>query len=351
MIDGIPSVIFEIATVADRYHLYFVMVGGAVRDGLLGDSSSSDFDFECGTNIQNLDEDIYRRGLTRFYQEILVTFAVKQESLLFGVERFFLKDGKTIEISPAREEFYGDRTCGHKDFSIKFLLQKNFEKSFLRRDFSINAIGIEFQYENQSFSRLQWVDPFNGRDDLSKKRLRICDGRTFFKDPVRFLRFLRFQLKWNFVVTFKNDIRKFSLRKLSFYHFKRESLKENFFIYYSYFIRTVKEYSLELSPELQRFENLMQSWRWRSKGSIKTIEEVFVLLLICNHLRREDFKNFEELCLLLSLKRKKGRELYNFFYCLQTERPQIIPWVLKNKKFLLDHSEGTLKNKILQILY
>ena len=65
-----------------------------------------------------------------------------------------------------------------------------------RRDFTINAIALSL---NRG-SRGLLIDPTNGLADLSDKELRATHSYTFYDDPARLLRLMRFRVRLGFTV-------------------------------------------------------------------------------------------------------------------------------------------------------
>ncbi|MYI99024.1 MAG: CCA tRNA nucleotidyltransferase, partial [Gemmatimonadetes bacterium] len=61
-------------------------------------------------------------------------------------------------------------------------------------DFTINAMAVSLN--GRSFGEL--VDPFEGRSDLRKKRVRILHDRSFIDDPTRLFRAVRFEQRLRF---------------------------------------------------------------------------------------------------------------------------------------------------------
>lgn len=148
-----------------------VMVGGCVRDSLLG-LSSKDIDLE----VYGLNYDQIVKALTRNHQINLVGQA-------FGI---VLVDG-TIDVSiPRRESKVG---IGHKGFSTESDPNMTPAEAALRRDFTVNAIALRFDGE--------FVDPFNGRADLEVGILRATSEK-FREDPLRVLRGMQFVSRFGF---------------------------------------------------------------------------------------------------------------------------------------------------------
>jgi tRNA nucleotidyltransferase (CCA-adding enzyme) len=65
-----------------------------------------------------------------------------------------------------------------------------------RRDFSINAMALEITPD--AFGT--FIDPYNGRDDLASRRVRILHERSFVDDPTRIFRCIRFAIRLGFAI-------------------------------------------------------------------------------------------------------------------------------------------------------
>ena len=66
----------------------------------------------------------------------------------------------------------------------------------LRRDFTVNAIAISLNRNNL----FEIVDYLGGQEDLSKKQLRILHKKSFYDDPSRIIRGLKFAVRLGFTL-------------------------------------------------------------------------------------------------------------------------------------------------------
>lgn len=136
------------------------LVGGAVRDALLG-RSSSDFDFA-----------------TRFDPTDLArTFAAQ-----IG--------GSWFMLDPQRRQSRVVAGQGLEQFSCDFspFRADSLKGDLQRRDFTINAMAMSLQ----PGGRLgPLFDPLNGQQDLQRRRLRCCSSEVLFEDPLRVLKGVR----------------------------------------------------------------------------------------------------------------------------------------------------------------
>lgn len=153
------------------HHITPIVVGGYVRDALLG-IHSKDIDIEL-YNMHSLEE----------LETILKPFGkLNLVGKSFGVIKLRLKELE-IDFSPPRIESKHAR--GHKGFEIHCDFTLDFATAAHRRDFTINAIGYNPQTK-------MLLDPYHGVDDLRNKRLRCVDEKTFIEDPLRPLRAVQF---------------------------------------------------------------------------------------------------------------------------------------------------------------
>lgn len=208
------SKIRDLCSFVETKGFYLCLVGGSVRDFLIERKLPFDLDFELRANIKKSLEEI-----DDLYQQMARTFSLEIEELPFHILRFSYS-GFSFEMAPARSERYEKnwQELGHKNFKAHIDTALNYKDSFQRRDFTINAIGVEWRA-----GQVKLVDPYDGMKDLQEKKLRPCSD-DFHKDPVRLLRALRFEQKLGF--TFVSE-QKFNLKSLSNFHFLSEFFKAN----------------------------------------------------------------------------------------------------------------------------
>ncbi len=144
-----------------------LMVGGGVRDGLLG-KSFKDIDLE----VFNLSPERLRSTLSRRFELDLV-------GLSFGVLKVRHFD---IDVSLPRRESKSGR--GHRAFEITAAPTLTIAEAAERRDFTVNAI-----YRDLLTGEL--IDPYGGVEDLQRKILRHVSPK-FKEDPLRVLRGMQF---------------------------------------------------------------------------------------------------------------------------------------------------------------
>ena len=216
----IPTELEEFSSILIGWGFRLTLVGGAVRDFALYGTLSNDLDFEV-RSIESINEDKWGSKFKDLSNRISSLDGSFVEVLRFNIIRVRYK-GIDLEISSPRVEVY-DQTkseFGHSDFSVSYSSNYSYKESFSRRDFTINSLGIEFGDE------LNFIDPFNGLKDIEDKTLDFIN-EDFFKDPVRFLRALRFKVSHKLELSraLKDDLVYFNLEKLSLHYFKQEGKK------------------------------------------------------------------------------------------------------------------------------
>lgn len=145
------------------------LVGGWVRDAMLG-GNCRDYDIE----VYDMEQDALIAILSKFGRCNLVGKA-------FGVIHLSMK-GESLDFSfPRTESKVG---YGHRGFVVKTDAKLSFREAALRRDFTINAMGMELP-------DLTLCDPYNGVEDLKAGLLRHV-GPAFAEDSLRILRGVQF---------------------------------------------------------------------------------------------------------------------------------------------------------------
>ena len=152
-----------LATLIQKKGGHFLIVGGAVRD-LLIEKTPHEIDAEVrGLSTEQLIDCLHPH------------FPTDQVGKSFGVLKL---KGLPVEIALPRTEI--KTGIGHKGFSVEVDPNLPFEQAASRRDFTINAIGLDPLNG-------QIEDPCNGEQDIRNKTLRHVSS-AFSEDPLRVLR-------------------------------------------------------------------------------------------------------------------------------------------------------------------
>lgn len=160
----------EIANIIKNEGGTLYLVGGAVRDSILG-KKVHDEDY-CVVGIDSkkfkeLFENVHTRG-----------------------KSFEVYDIEGKEFAMARRETKNG--IGHKEFEIEVGKHITIEEDLKRRDITINAIAKDVLTE-------EIIDPYNGKADLKKGIIRAT-SKAFIEDPLRVYRVARFAAMFEFKV-------------------------------------------------------------------------------------------------------------------------------------------------------
>ena len=190
-------IISKVAEAADQLGVKAFVVGGFVRDKLIG-RVCKDIDIVClGDAI----------ALANHVSTLLNPKPKVSWFKTFGTAHLCV-GGYDVEFVGARKESYLQHS--RNPIVESGSLQDDQE----RRDFTINALAFEAkQYEtnaesidslrpNDSLSHLDIIDPFNGIEDLHNGIIKtpLAPEKTFSDDPLRMLRAIRFATQLNFTI-------------------------------------------------------------------------------------------------------------------------------------------------------
>ena len=172
----------ETAPLAERFtaagwKLY--LVGGSVRDAILGRSVSTDLDFTTDARPDDIE------AVVRGWAD-----AVWDQGRRFGTIGL-KKGGRTYEITTHRAEAYVPDSR-----KPEVAYADAVEVDLSRRDFTVNAMALSLSAApgRSGPADAELIDPFGGIADLAASRLRtpLSPTESFTDDPLRMLRAARF---------------------------------------------------------------------------------------------------------------------------------------------------------------
>lgn len=170
----------KIGLAADRLGLDSYVIGGYVRDAILG-RECKDIDVVCiGSGIDLALEVAKEFDLPEHAVSVFKNFGTAMIKV----------DDWDLEFVGARKESY------NRDSRKPVVEEGTLEDDQNRRDFTINAMAVQL---NQAHWGLL-LDPFHGVDDLKAKIIRtpLAPGITFSDDPLRMMRAVRFAAQLGF---------------------------------------------------------------------------------------------------------------------------------------------------------
>ena len=200
----------KIAKAADELNVECYLIGGFVRDKIIG-RATKDADIVClGDGIE-----LAHKVAERFKPKPPVAFFKNFGTAQIKIAGFF-KEANDIPLFHDHEEetvisdietdtlafeieFVGARKESYNRNSRKPIVEPgSLEDDQNRRDFTINALAISLN--KKDFGKL--IDPFNGLDDISKQIIQtpLAPAETFSDDPLRMMRAIRFATQLNFTI-------------------------------------------------------------------------------------------------------------------------------------------------------
>jgi tRNA nucleotidyltransferase (CCA-adding enzyme) len=177
-IGRLARVLPSVQAVASAYEGVY-LVGGAVRDVLLGE--------------QSLDLDVMVEGdAITFARELAAELGVRsrphekfQTAVVKGEGD---GDELRVDVATARTEFYG------APGALPEVERSTLRHDLARRDFTINAMATSLKAEDLGAT----YDFFGGFRDLSNKTVRVLHNLSFVEDPTRLLRAIRYEARLGF---------------------------------------------------------------------------------------------------------------------------------------------------------
>ena len=171
MFAALPAEIHELGRRFEAAGHELALVGGPVRDAVLG-RSSADLDFTTSARPEQTET------ILRDWTGGGAIWDMGRDFGTLGGAR----DGVKVEITTYRTEEYDPAS---RKPQVAF--GDTLEGDLSRRDFTVNAMAVRIP-------SLELVDPFDGLRDLAETRLRtpVAPEQSFTDDPLRMMRAVRF---------------------------------------------------------------------------------------------------------------------------------------------------------------
>lgn len=184
------ELIRDIAAEADTAGMNIFLVGGFVRDLLLGQKN-----FDLDMVVEGNAIDFGRKVADMLGAALVVhkkfgTCTVVMDWPGWLGASLHADNKFKIDIATARKEVY------ERPAALPTVEFSSLKEDLFRRDFTINAMAVNI---NRSSFGL-FVDFFGGVKDLEKKTIRILHDRSFLDDPTRIFRAVRFEQRLNFSI-------------------------------------------------------------------------------------------------------------------------------------------------------
>jgi tRNA nucleotidyltransferase (CCA-adding enzyme) len=170
-IEEVPPLANTLATAVREAGGRALIVGGWPRDRWRG-QPSKDLDIEVfGLPADRLEALLSRFGTVNTVGESFAVFKVAG-----------------LDVALPRRESKSGR--GHRGFRVEGDPSMTVEDAARRRDYTVNAIAFDPLSGD-------YLDPFDGRGDLARGRLRAVDPATFADDSLRVLRGVQFAARFD----------------------------------------------------------------------------------------------------------------------------------------------------------
>lgn len=172
----IIEILFIVKDISIKYNKKIFLVGGQVRDILLGEKSK-DLDFvvlDDGIDFaKKLQEKI--GGKVKTYKNFMSSTII-------------LNNGINIDITTSRKEIYEKPGC------LPLVTKGSIIDDIMRRDFTINCLLLNIT----KLPNIEVLDYVGGISDLEHRRIRILHNKSFVDDPTRMIRAVRLSCKLGF---------------------------------------------------------------------------------------------------------------------------------------------------------
>lgn len=182
-----------LASVAKKEKSPIYLVGGFVRDYLMGNEKNKDLDFVVLGSGQTF---------AKHFDQTMKGAGSLIEFPDFDTARYIVGEGEDAIVF----EFAGARRESYRETSRKpTVIPATLDEDLSRRDFTVNAMALPveiFSAAKPTVAKVKKaiIDPFGGRDDLKEMILRtpLSPDATFSEDPLRMMRAVRFAAQLNF---------------------------------------------------------------------------------------------------------------------------------------------------------
>ena len=173
----LAALVKNAVAVADNQNQPLYLVGGIVRDLLLGQANRA-FDLDIVVEGDAV------RLAGEFAEKVKGRLIVH---LMFNTAK--IESGKwTIDIAMARTETYA------MPGALPVVTSGTLKTDLFRRDFTINAMAISLNPDNYG----ELIDLYGGLKDLNSKSIRVLHDKSFIDDATRIWRAVRYEQRLGF---------------------------------------------------------------------------------------------------------------------------------------------------------
>lgn len=202
------ELLLTIAELAEARGWQLYLVGGAVRDLLLADTTKVDATGTAKTHSPLLINDIdlvvdgfhraadqnagveLAKALRSIYPKARLQIHGRFQTAALTWHNDATLDSLWVDIATARTEFYPYPAANPE------VEASSIRQDLYRRDFTINALAIRLTQPRVG----EMLDFFGGVLDLEAKRVRVLHANSFIEDPTRIFRAVRFAVRLGFQI-------------------------------------------------------------------------------------------------------------------------------------------------------
>jgi len=182
--DRLLQLIRKASRAATEMGFSLYIVGGFVRDLLLGVPASPDVDLVVEGDAVALAKHLAQREGGRVHSHAR-----------FGTAKWMVGRGLALDLVTARTEFYTYPTA------LPSVERGSIKLDLHRRDFTINTMAICLDEDN--FGQL--LDFYGGQQDLERGLIRVLHSLSFIEDPTRILRAARLEQRLGFQIEARTE--------------------------------------------------------------------------------------------------------------------------------------------------
>lgn len=182
--DKIKKALKFCSDAADKISLPIFLIGGVVRDIIIGKKS---FDVDITVEENSIE---FSRFLRKEYPDICKIKEIHEDfkttKMLFSIENEIIE----LDIASTRKESYQFPAS----LPVVEEIGCSIYEDIIRRDFTINSMAL-------SLNKASWcklTDPLDGYNDLKKGEIKILHPVSFVDDPTRIIRALKFSIRFDY---------------------------------------------------------------------------------------------------------------------------------------------------------
>ncbi len=176
------AALYELQSLMQRFGLKGYVIGGITRDLLQYN--------EKRLSVHDVDITVEGDGLALadFLMENSRNFNLLEKYPEFGTAKISYKDSLMFDLASTRQEIYPN--CG----ALPVVVNRGVPllNDIIRRDFTVNALAFSVHELGQV------LDYSNGIRDIQMREIRVLHPVSFFEDPSRILRALKFCSRFDF---------------------------------------------------------------------------------------------------------------------------------------------------------